>query len=540
MGATVSPESKESQAPRGKMVLQDLRENGVPKAPEDLLANLVKRENAENRDKTSKSSSSPSAESRTAAPQPTTDPDRSNANPRQTKASRVTVNQLREQVDRAKKLWPFIGSVERKHGLPAGYLLAIGSRETNLRNIVGDGGHGIGVWQRDIRYWPVDRSYLGSVRQQARDAASLLAENHEALGSWKAAAAAYNAGLGSVKAVMDSGRSADVATTGGDYGADVMARLALIKPQVKKRKSMAYLTQLAEVARRTGFPVVEEYGWKWRGHGGMGKVRSIITHHDAADQSPTTFNTVIRDGRAGLPGPLSQFALRRDGTIHVVAAGKSYHAGSNKNPWLYGNSHSIGIEAGNDGVGEPWTQRQLDAYVALCAELVKEFGLKPKRVRGHREITSRKIDPAGINMNWFRSRVTQYINNDRKPQGGGAAAGSSALILEGFMERFDPGVEKGTLCMGIPERGLSLQLQKAGTVGAKNGTLKIYRIAFMDGDGNKRHVKMKRGSEVPEGDPWWGDWLNAKNHELAVLIDYSYTGEGAYSHIATASWRRDY
>lgn len=296
-----------------------------------------------------------------------------------------------------------------------------------------------------------------------------------------------------------------------------------------------YLTNLAAVARRTGFPVVEEYGWRSRGHGSMGKVRSVVAHHDAARQSPSTFNTVIRDGHSTLDGPLAHFALRRDGTIHVVAAGLCWHAGTNINPWLYGNSHSIGIEAGNDGLGEPWPQRQLDAYVALCAELTKEFNLKPKRVRGHKEIApSRKIDPNGINMNWFRSRVAQYLKGGQKK-----ASHSSRLLLEDSMMKFEP-VEKGTLCMGIPERGLGLQLQKAGTTGVRNGKLKIYRIVFMDGDGNKRGLNFKRGSEVPEGDPWWGPWLRAKNHEVSVLIDYSYTGEGAEAHTATASWRRVY
>lgn len=176
---------------------------------------------------------------------------------------------------------------------------------------------------------------------------------------------------------------------------------------------MPYLTNLAAVARRTGFPVVEQWGWRSRGHGPMGEVRSVICHHDAARQPPDTFNTVVQNGHGSLPGPLAQFALRRDGTIHVVAAGLSYHAGANVNPSLYGNSHAIGIEAGNDGVGEPWPARQLQAYYALCAELCKEFGLPVSRVRGHKEIApQRKIDPHGINMDVFRGEVARSSERD--------------------------------------------------------------------------------------------------------------------------------
>src|SRR3954471_11864244 len=40
-------------------------------------------------------------------------------------------------------------------------LCAIGSRETNLHNIVGDGGHGRGMFQQDDRY---QQSFLSSTR----------------------------------------------------------------------------------------------------------------------------------------------------------------------------------------------------------------------------------------------------------------------------------------------------------------------------------------------------------------------------------------
>jgi len=184
---------------------------------------------------------------------------------------------------------------------------------------------------------------------------------------------------------------------------------------------MPYLTQLADVARRTGFPVVEEAGWRSRGHGSMSQVRSVIAHHDAANHRPNQFNTVIRDGHSTLAGPLSHYAIRRDGTIHVVAAGLCYHAGTNNNGALYNNQYSIGIEAANRGTGEPWPRVQLDAYEALCAALCREFGLGPERVRGHREIApTRKIDPAGIDMNWFRSAVA------RRMAGGGGSGPTPA------------------------------------------------------------------------------------------------------------------
>lgn len=190
---------------------------------------------------------------------------------------------------------------------------------------------------------------------------------------------------------------------------------------------MPYLTNLAQIARRTGFPVVEQPGWKTRGHGSMSSVKSVMAHHDAARQGRSTFNTVIQNGHSSLAGPLAHFALRRDGTIHVVAAGLCYHAGVVSNYALYGNNHSIGIEAGNDGLGEPWPDVQIRAYKALCAELCKAYGLNASRVVGHKEVAvprGRKPDPAGINMTAFRSDVARLMS------GGGGSAPPAAKPIE--------------------------------------------------------------------------------------------------------------
>jgi len=136
------------------------------------------------------------------------------------------------QASIALKAWPFISEIEKKTGLPTGMLLAVGSRETNLTNVIGDGGHGFGVWQRDNRYWPVDETYLLDVKKQAEDAAALLVANYKVLKSWDYAVAAYNAGVDGVQKALAALKSADAATTGGDYAADVLGRLAFTKDVV--------------------------------------------------------------------------------------------------------------------------------------------------------------------------------------------------------------------------------------------------------------------------------------------------------------------
>jgi hypothetical protein len=141
----------------------------------------------------------------------------------------ISADDLKAEVASALHTWPFIPAVEQAHGLPKNLLLAVGSRETNLRNVVGDGGHGHGVWQRDDRAWPIPSGYNADVERQANDAAALLASNIHAFGL-AGGVAAYNCGGGNVQRALREGRPVDHYTTGGDYSTDVLARLTALTP----------------------------------------------------------------------------------------------------------------------------------------------------------------------------------------------------------------------------------------------------------------------------------------------------------------------
>lgn len=120
---------------------------------------------------------------------------------------------LGTQVRRAMQSWPFMVGIERSFGLPPFFLFAVGSRETNLTDETGDGGHGHGVFQLDDRSHTIPAPY--PVSQQATDAAAHLVGSYRSCGSWQGAADEYN----------DGSRPYDSATTGGDYGSDVIARM---------------------------------------------------------------------------------------------------------------------------------------------------------------------------------------------------------------------------------------------------------------------------------------------------------------------------
>jgi len=143
----------------------------------------------------------------------------------------ISVADLIAQYERASQSWPFIDAVEVDAGLPRCLLYAVGSRETNLTNEPGDWGlrdwppfnqtrpqfNAYGVWQRDIEHG-VGPAYLADVHQQAADAAAELVGWFRQWGDWREACNGYN-----------SGQPTDAGTAHGDYGPDVMARLAVLQ-----------------------------------------------------------------------------------------------------------------------------------------------------------------------------------------------------------------------------------------------------------------------------------------------------------------------
>ena len=150
--------------------------------------------------------------------------------------------EAREQFARARAtgLVTLCHKAERRHALPPALLLAVASRETNCRDVVGDFGHGRGVFQIDDRFhhdWLAEHGAAAAgktppVGAAAELAAALLVEaiavarRHELAGdnAAKFAASAYNAGLGGALAGLRRGDS-DLETTRHDYGADVVARM---------------------------------------------------------------------------------------------------------------------------------------------------------------------------------------------------------------------------------------------------------------------------------------------------------------------------
>lgn len=189
-----------------------------------------------------------------------------------------------------------------------------------------------------------------------------------------------------------------------------------------------------DALRSRGVNVATYEGWEWRSRssGGYEQLRGVICHHTASKTSPANDLSYMVNAD---DGPISSGLLDRTGLFTLIAGGAANHAGKGGgsssgggSPWDTSsgpvppddaNRYVFGIEAANDGVGEPWPKAQTDAYVLLVGALVDIFGfVVASDVRSHNEWTPpRKIDPRGPSpwqpantsspwdMNAFRSSV---------------------------------------------------------------------------------------------------------------------------------------
>lgn len=198
------------------------------------------------------------------------------------------------------------------------------------------------------------------------------------------------------------------------------------------------LTDLARLAdTKYGLRVRFEDGWKTHGASGgaqMSRVSGVLWHHDVSPRKGTyPLRTMLRNGRAGLSGPLCHIGFDRDGTVWVIGAGKANHAGKGSVPGVprnTGNTRLIGIEMTSAGTRPwDWTAAQLAAMPLLGAALSDIYGLSSSQHWGHMEYSSTgKIDPAGLpgGMSGLRSRISAVnfgAGTARPPLGDGNPSG---------------------------------------------------------------------------------------------------------------------
>lgn len=178
------------------------------------------------------------------------------------------------------------------------------------------------------------------------------------------------------------------------------------------------LTDLANILRAAGLTVIEVNGWQHRGRttdGGWytnGRPDHVMVHHTASQTTATndvnymTYNSPNR--------PVANLYIARTGEVHLMAAGPTNTNGSGRDTWGGGvadnnmNRHAIGIEIGNNGVGEqyPWVQQE--AVLRTVAALCETYAIPTGKVRGHFEwAPDRKVDPRGPSR-WTNGQYTKW------------------------------------------------------------------------------------------------------------------------------------
>lgn len=164
----------------------------------------------------------------------------------------------------------------------------------------------------------------------------------------------------------------------------------------------------------------------------FGPVHGVVIHHTAGSNSLS----LVYNGTASLPGPLCHTYLGKNGIPLMISSGRANHAGtfaqnahnavlaeSSVHPApdsaepVDGNDHYYGIEIENLGNGTdvyPWVQYV--AAVKWAAAICRFHGWTENSVIGHKEGTTRKIDPKGpvegngpFTMNEFRLDVRNAL-----------------------------------------------------------------------------------------------------------------------------------
>ncbi len=157
---------------------------------------------------------------------------------------------------------------------------------------------------------------------------------------------------------------------------------------------------------------------------------AILLHHTAtggSEDMPTL--GLLKKGMPRLPAPISQLLIGRSGSIAVVSDGYSNHAGggrkkvlvalqasralvrddiAHKDDGAKGNRWLIGIEVENNGVGEVYKLECLRSMQRTCAAICKAFGWSADKVIGHKEWSSRKVDPR-YNLDEQRDEIARLI-----------------------------------------------------------------------------------------------------------------------------------
>jgi hypothetical protein len=188
--------------------------------------------------------------------------------------------------------------------------------------------------------------------------------------------------------------------------------------------------QVLAQLRLWGLEVVEHGNWRTHNRNQAGGWTPVggVQHHTGSDAPDVNDIGVLIRGTS-TPGPLCQFATDDDGRIHMIGWGRANHAGKGTPAVLAvvrsedygdypprpdsgsvdGNGYFYGNEATYSGKRRP-TDQQYAASVRLWAAICHFHGWKAQSVIGHKEWTSRKVDPGNVDMKQMRADIQALLD----------------------------------------------------------------------------------------------------------------------------------
>lgn len=160
--------------------------------------------------------------------------------------------------------------------------------------------------------------------------------------------------------------------------------------------------QLLAQLKKFGIRYAEYKDWATHNRNHVGKwgpVHGFMVHHTGSDAKDQ--RELLYAGVSGLPGPLCQFGLAQDGTVHLVGWGRANHAGLGDDDVLAavinetalpvddesntdGNARFYGVEIWYSG-SHPMTSAQYVALRKLAAAICDFHGWSEASVIGHGE-----------------------------------------------------------------------------------------------------------------------------------------------------------
>lgn len=167
-----------------------------------------------------------------------------------------------------------------------------------------------------------------------------------------------------------------------------------------------WLPQLAEWLREAGLRVQEQPGWETNSRNSGGWQQNplcVVWHHTASPASWDGQRDADYCAYQDPNSPVGNLYIDRTGLVWVNAGGAANTNGTGQAltfsrgtvPMDQMNTHSVAVEMGNDGIGEPWPQVQIDAMFLVSNTVNRHLGNQPEDLTTHAHYApSRKIDPA--------------------------------------------------------------------------------------------------------------------------------------------------